>query len=29
MGPRCNYLWNTLSFILVATLPAVALVIIV
>ncbi|KAM7043314.1 uncharacterized protein M8220_007301 isoform 2-T2 [Acridotheres tristis] len=29
MGPRCNHLWNTLTFILVATLPAVALVIIV
>ncbi|RLW02458.1 hypothetical protein DV515_00007231, partial [Chloebia gouldiae] len=29
MGPKCNHLWNTLDFILVATLPAVALVIIV
>ncbi|KFO72006.1 hypothetical protein N303_06653, partial [Cuculus canorus] len=29
MGPKCNHLWNTLSFILVSTLPAVALVIIV
>ncbi|XP_053812089.1 uncharacterized protein LOC128795386 [Vidua chalybeata] len=26
-GPKCNHLWNTLDFILVATLPAVALVI--
>uniref|UniRef100_A0A8C9MH54 Uncharacterized LOC108962060 n=1 Tax=Serinus canaria TaxID=9135 RepID=A0A8C9MH54_SERCA len=29
MGPKCNHLWNTLDFILVATLPGVALVIIV
>ncbi|OWK55318.1 hypothetical protein RLOC_00004292 [Lonchura striata] len=29
MGPKCNHLWNTLDFILVATLPAVALVVIV
>ncbi|XP_062496186.1 uncharacterized protein LOC134174872 [Pezoporus occidentalis] len=28
MGPKCNHRWNTLDFILVATLPAVALVII-
>ncbi|KAL9837081.1 uncharacterized protein GJ701_010722 [Geothlypis trichas] len=29
MGPKCNHLWNTLDFILVATLPGVALVFIV
>ncbi|XP_063027025.1 uncharacterized protein LOC134425937 [Melospiza melodia melodia] len=29
MGPKCNHLWNTLDFILVATLPGVTLVIIV
>ncbi|XP_058704057.1 uncharacterized protein LOC131583681 isoform X1 [Poecile atricapillus] len=29
MGPKCNHLWNTLDFILVATLPGVGLVIIV
>uniref|UniRef100_A0A803V9E7 EGF-like domain-containing protein n=1 Tax=Ficedula albicollis TaxID=59894 RepID=A0A803V9E7_FICAL len=29
MGPKCNHLWNTLTFILVATLPAAALVILV
>ncbi|TRZ09251.1 hypothetical protein HGM15179_017853, partial [Zosterops borbonicus] len=29
MGPKCNHLWSTLDFILVATLPGVALVIIV
>ncbi|KFW79553.1 hypothetical protein N305_05425, partial [Manacus vitellinus] len=29
MGPKCNHLWNTLDFILVATVPAVTLVIIV
>ncbi|XP_063278156.1 uncharacterized protein LOC134563801 isoform X2 [Prinia subflava] len=29
MGPKCNHLWRTLDFILVATLPAVALVLIV
>lgn len=29
MGPKYNYLWSTLDFILVATLPGVALVIIV
>ncbi|XP_056347666.1 uncharacterized protein LOC130253249 [Oenanthe melanoleuca] len=29
MGPKCNHLWNTLTLILVATLPAAALVIIV
>ncbi|XP_037978808.1 uncharacterized protein LOC119695056 isoform X2 [Motacilla alba alba] len=29
MGPKCNHLWNTLDFILVATLPGVALVLIV
>ncbi|XP_075291358.1 uncharacterized protein LOC142363087 isoform X3 [Opisthocomus hoazin] len=28
MGPKCNHLWNTLDFILVTTLPAVALVIV-
>lgn len=29
MGPKCNHLWNTLDFILVATLPAGILIIIV
>ncbi|KAM6413243.1 uncharacterized protein O9250_006456 [Rhynochetos jubatus] len=29
MGPKCNHLWNTVDFILVTILPAVALVIIV
>ncbi|XP_032557831.1 uncharacterized protein LOC116793810 isoform X1 [Chiroxiphia lanceolata] len=29
MGPKCNHLWNTLDFILVATVPAVVLVLIV
>ncbi|XP_069723645.1 uncharacterized protein [Phaenicophaeus curvirostris] len=29
MGPKCNHLWNTLGFILVSILPALALVIIV
>ncbi|KAM8998088.1 uncharacterized protein PRD47_012287 isoform 2-T3 [Ara ararauna] len=28
MGPKCHHRWNTLDFILVVTLPAVALVII-
>ncbi|XP_050166469.1 uncharacterized protein LOC126637334 isoform X2 [Myiozetetes cayanensis] len=29
MGPKCNHLWNTLDFILVATVPALTLVLIV
>lgn len=29
MGPKCNQLWNTLDFILVTILPAVALVFLV
>lgn len=29
MGPKCNHLWNTLTLILVATLPGVALVVLV
>ncbi|XP_068013771.1 uncharacterized protein [Melanerpes formicivorus] len=29
MGPKCNHLWNTIDFILVATLPGIGLVLII